>query len=138
MTENVDAGNVVCNDVLMNMAVEDIPFGGVGESGMGNYHGIHGFNTFSRAVGSLIRSQNSEFLTFPRYQYFSYDVKSIKFKLVKFLFEHTMPSWFYLKICSIGQRNPRFFNFVGFSLIVFASGLIGASIQAKKTNSPLF
>ena len=46
------SGGVTVNDVLFHNAMEDLPFGGVGPSGMGNYHGIDGFKTFShgRAV----------------------------------------------------------------------------------------
>ncbi len=46
------SGGVTVNDVLFHNAMEDLPFGGVGASGMGNYHGLDGFKTFShmRAV----------------------------------------------------------------------------------------
>jgi coniferyl-aldehyde dehydrogenase len=46
------SGGVTINDVLFHNAIEDLPFGGVGSSGMGNYHGADGFKTFShmRAV----------------------------------------------------------------------------------------
>lgn len=46
------SGGVTVNDVLFHNAMEDLPFGGVGPSGMGNYHGADGFKTFShmRAV----------------------------------------------------------------------------------------
>ena len=46
------SGGVTVNDVLFHNAMEDLPFGGVGPSGMGNYHGVDGFKTFShgRAV----------------------------------------------------------------------------------------
>lgn len=41
------SGGVTVNDVLFHNAMEDLPFGGVGPSGMGNYHGFDGFKTFS-------------------------------------------------------------------------------------------
>ena len=46
------SGGVTINDVIFHNAMEDLPFGGVGPSGMGNYHGADGFKTFShmRAV----------------------------------------------------------------------------------------
>jgi aldehyde dehydrogenase (NAD+) len=46
------AGGTVINNVILHLANPDLPFGGVGESGMGNYHGFYGFKTFSheRAV----------------------------------------------------------------------------------------
>jgi coniferyl-aldehyde dehydrogenase len=43
------SGGVTLNDVLMHFLAEDLPFGGVGESGMGAYHGEHGFHRFSHA-----------------------------------------------------------------------------------------
>ena len=43
------SGGVTINDVLFHNAMEDLPFGGVGPSGMGNYHGQDGFKTFSHA-----------------------------------------------------------------------------------------
>jgi coniferyl-aldehyde dehydrogenase len=46
------SGGATVNDVIFHNAMEDLPFGGVGPSGMGNYHGSDGFKTFShmRAV----------------------------------------------------------------------------------------
>lgn len=43
------SGGVTINDVVFHNAMEDLPFGGVGPSGMGNYHGQDGFRTFSHA-----------------------------------------------------------------------------------------
>lgn len=43
------SGAVTINDVIFHVSCEDLPFGGVGPSGMGNYHGIDGFKTFSHA-----------------------------------------------------------------------------------------
>lgn len=43
------SGGVTVNDVVFHNAMEDLPFGGIGPSGMGNYHGLDGFRTFSHA-----------------------------------------------------------------------------------------
>ena len=43
------SGGVTLNDALMHAAMEDAPFGGVGASGMGHYHGRDGFLEFSHA-----------------------------------------------------------------------------------------
>ncbi|WP_448581647.1 coniferyl aldehyde dehydrogenase [Thermaurantiacus sp.] len=43
------SGGVTVNDVIFHVAAEDLPFGGIGPSGMGNYHGFDGFKTFSHA-----------------------------------------------------------------------------------------
>lgn len=42
------AGGVSINDTLLHIAQDDLPFGGVGASGMGAYHGEYGFETFSK------------------------------------------------------------------------------------------
>ena len=44
----VMSGGVSVNDALLHVAQHDLPFGGVGPSGMGHYHGREGFNTFSK------------------------------------------------------------------------------------------
>ena len=43
------AGGVTINDVVFHVAQENLPFGGVGPSGMGSYHGVDGFREFSHA-----------------------------------------------------------------------------------------
>ena len=45
------SGGVSVNNVMMHFACDDLPFGGVGGSGMGHYHGRDGFRTFSHAKG---------------------------------------------------------------------------------------
>lgn len=47
------AGTVCVNDTLYQYACSDLPFGGVGASGMGHYHGRDGFITFSKAMPVL-------------------------------------------------------------------------------------
>lgn len=42
------SGGVTVNDALYHVAQHDLPFGGVGASGMGHYHGYEGFVTFSK------------------------------------------------------------------------------------------
>jgi coniferyl-aldehyde dehydrogenase len=42
------AGGVSVNETIVHIAQEDLPFGGVGASGMGHYHGRWGFDTFSK------------------------------------------------------------------------------------------
>lgn len=45
------SGGMSINDTLMHVAQDDMPFGGLGESGMGHYHGEEGFRTLSNARG---------------------------------------------------------------------------------------
>ncbi len=47
------SGSLCINDVILQVAVWDLPFGGVGNSGIGHYHGIHSFNTFSHLKSVL-------------------------------------------------------------------------------------
>jgi len=48
LLERVMSGGVSVNDALFHVGQTDLPLGGVGESGMGHYHGREGFNTFSK------------------------------------------------------------------------------------------
>ncbi|MFL1873636.1 coniferyl aldehyde dehydrogenase [Hansschlegelia beijingensis] len=45
------SGNVTINGTIMHYAQDDLPFGGVGPSGMGAYHGVEGFRSLSHAKG---------------------------------------------------------------------------------------
>ncbi len=49
LIEHTRSGAVTINDIGMHFFAEQLPFGGVGGSGMGSYHGIHGFRRFSHA-----------------------------------------------------------------------------------------
>ena len=46
--DRVMSGGVCVNDALLHPGQHDLPFGGIGESGMGHYHGYEGFVTFSK------------------------------------------------------------------------------------------
>ena len=48
LLEHVMSGGVSVNDALWHVGQHDLPFGGVGASGMGHYHGVEGFITFSK------------------------------------------------------------------------------------------
>tara|TARA_B100001173_G_scaffold304250_1_gene308000 strand:- start:510 stop:1946 length:1437 start_codon:yes stop_codon:yes gene_type:complete len=47
--DKTTSGGVTVNDVISHITMEDLPFGGVGPSGMGSYHGYDGFKEFSHA-----------------------------------------------------------------------------------------
>ena len=47
------SGGVTINDTLLHIAIDELPFGGVGASGMGRYHGKEGFDTFSHQKSVL-------------------------------------------------------------------------------------
>jgi coniferyl-aldehyde dehydrogenase len=50
---------VTINDTILHIAQDDLPFGGVGPSGMGCYHGFAGFETFSVRKGVFRQSRLS-------------------------------------------------------------------------------
>jgi aldehyde dehydrogenase (NAD+) len=51
VTRETSSGALVINDAVVQFVSHHLPFGGVGESGMGSYHGRAGFETFSHAKG---------------------------------------------------------------------------------------
>ncbi|XP_030760710.1 aldehyde dehydrogenase, dimeric NADP-preferring-like isoform X2 [Sitophilus oryzae] len=53
---NTSSGGVCINDTIMHVGVETLPFGGVGNSGMGNYHGKRSFDTFVHKKSVLFKS----------------------------------------------------------------------------------
>lgn len=62
------SGGVCLNDTLLHVAQDDLPFGGVGPSGMGHYHGHEGFLTFSKAKGVFIKQRfNAARMIYPPY-----------------------------------------------------------------------
>ncbi|WP_256680162.1 coniferyl aldehyde dehydrogenase [Pseudomonas sp. Marseille-P9899] len=66
--ENTHSGGACLNDTLLHVAQDDLPFGGVGPSGMGHYHGYEGFQTFSQAKGVLAKQRlNLARLIYPPY-----------------------------------------------------------------------
>ncbi len=67
---NLDFGCGAINDTVMQLANPHLPFGGVGESGMGRYHGKAGFDTFS-AESSVLES--SSVIDLNQFRYPPYD-----------------------------------------------------------------
>lgn len=53
--KETSSGGVCVNDVIVHMLVDTLPFGGVGHSGMGRYHGKFGFDTFTHEKPVLKR-----------------------------------------------------------------------------------
>lgn len=70
----VAAGGVVFNHVAMHVLVPQLPFGGVGESGMGAYHGEWGFQTFSHRKAVLAKTTWPD----PRFVYPPYTDKALR------------------------------------------------------------
>ncbi|MEG2360196.1 aldehyde dehydrogenase family protein, partial [Acinetobacter sp.] len=57
--QETHSGGVCLNETLMTAGMEDLPFGGIGASGMGHYHGHEGFKTFSHAKSVFVRPKFS-------------------------------------------------------------------------------
>jgi coniferyl-aldehyde dehydrogenase len=66
--DQTHSGGVCLNDTLLHVAQDDLPFGGIGASGMGHYHGHEGFLTFSKAKGVFTKQRfNAARLIYPPY-----------------------------------------------------------------------
>ena len=67
--KNTHVGGVCLNETLLHVTQEDLPFGGVGPSGMGHYHGRWGFDTFSKLTPVFRQSRlNASKLFLPPYK----------------------------------------------------------------------
>jgi aldehyde dehydrogenase (NAD+) len=76
----ISFGGGCINDTLIHLSNTNLPFGGVGESGMGSYHGKNGFNTFSH-YKSILKKSNYPDIAF-RYPPYKNKIDIIK-KLLK-------------------------------------------------------
>lgn len=71
LLDKTHSGGVCINDTIMHVAADDAPFGGIGDSGMGHYHGKEGFLTFSKAKTVLAQGKiNIGKLVHPPYESF--------------------------------------------------------------------
>ncbi|NXG55689.1 AL3B1 dehydrogenase, partial [Hemiprocne comata] len=69
--ERTSSGGFCGNDTLMHVTLTSLPFGGIGNSGLGRYHGKFTFETFSHHRGCLHRNMGLEALNTPRYPPYS-------------------------------------------------------------------
>ena len=68
IVEATSSGGVALDDVVIQLANEHLPFGGVGESGAGNYHGVFGFRAFSHERAVFRQAKRSALsLLYPPY-----------------------------------------------------------------------
>ena len=76
----IQSGGVTINDTLIHLSSSRLPFGGIGESGMGTYHGLYSFEEFSQKRAVMDRKTYIEFpLRYPPYN-------SVKLGAVKKIF----------------------------------------------------
>ncbi|XP_015485129.1 aldehyde dehydrogenase family 3 member B1-like [Parus major] len=69
--ERTSSGGFCGNDTLMHVTLPSLPFGGIGNSGLGTHHGKFSFDTFSHHRGCLKRGMGWERLNAPRYPPYS-------------------------------------------------------------------
>ena len=68
VTYHTHAGSMCINEALLQVGVDDLPFGGIGPSGMGSYHGHEGFLTMSKTKSIMRKGRfNSMKLIYPPY-----------------------------------------------------------------------
>jgi len=77
--DRIQSGGVSINDTILHISNPELPFGGVGESGMGDYHGHYGFETFSHRRSIYHRTTRKDWL-------FRYPPYKIKVSWMKKLF----------------------------------------------------
>jgi acyl-CoA reductase-like NAD-dependent aldehyde dehydrogenase len=53
LMNETSSGALTINDMIKHFAIPTLPFGGVGQSGIGFYHGKHGFDTFTHKKAVL-------------------------------------------------------------------------------------
>lgn len=90
------SGGSCVNDTMIHLSVHDLPFGGVGHSGMGAYHGKASFDTFTHNKSCLIRNYNKVAEMIGKMRYPPYSDTNTK-RLSMLLKEFNFPS---LKVLS--------------------------------------
>ena len=74
--QSTSSGGVCINDTIMQVGINELPFGGVGDSGIGSYHGVASFDTFCHHKSVLKKS----FFLELDWRYAPYKEKVEKFK----------------------------------------------------------
>lgn len=103
--DNTKSGAVLVNDTLMHVLESSLPFGGVGGSGMGSYHGIKSFDTFSYERSLMIKSSGLEMVMKARYPPYN-DDKKLMFALLTLGLPDTITEKvkFIFKVCGSTYR----------------------------------
>ena len=73
-------GGGCVNDCIMHLTNDELPFGGVGRSGMGSYHGKKSFETFTHYKSVLVKGKRELNIKYPPYS-------AKKTKLVNIIFK---------------------------------------------------
>lgn len=75
--DRTNSGGVLVNDILMHLQELSLPFGGIGPSGSGNYHGEKSFLTFTHERSTMVKDYGMESITAIRYPPYNDDKVTI-------------------------------------------------------------
>ncbi|XP_055320299.1 aldehyde dehydrogenase, dimeric NADP-preferring isoform X2 [Sitodiplosis mosellana] len=106
------SGSMCINDTVMQYVVEALPFGGVGMSGMGAYHGQASFDTFTHKKSCLVKSMSSiaEFLSSARYPPYSERKTNLLVFLLKKRYSISSKYLGYMALFGLGAASAFLYN----------------------------
>ncbi|XP_050298743.1 aldehyde dehydrogenase, dimeric NADP-preferring-like [Anthonomus grandis grandis] len=112
--KGTSSGGICINDVMVHYSCDALPFGGVGNSGIGRYHGEYSFRTFSHEKATLIRTLNKfgEYIQTIRYPPYS----EKKLNMINVITKKLPP------IPGAEFFKPLFFIFLGVILTLLSFG----------------
>lgn len=107
---NTQSGGVCCNDTIMHLAVDTVPFGGVGPSGMGNYHGKFSFDAFTHKRTCLVKSMGiiGETLSKARYPPYTEGHTTYLSTIMRKRSGISIPYFSYLMVFGVGVAATLF------------------------------
>jgi len=117
--DNTSSGGFTVNETLLQLSVEELPFGGVGASGLGAYHGKFGFDTFTHYKPVLEKDLGWLGETITSFRYPPYIPKNMGF-IRNLLKNREMPSFAFVKYL--------------FLVLIGAALGAGAAVAALKIN----
>ncbi|XP_068620031.1 aldehyde dehydrogenase, dimeric NADP-preferring isoform X1 [Battus philenor] len=94
-SDGTSCGGMCINDTIMHMGVDTLPFGGVGNSGLGAYHGKASFDTFTHKKSCLIKNFNGLGEKIASARYPPYSDKKLK-TITMLMAKRTLPSFKFL------------------------------------------
>ncbi|KAL9248383.1 hypothetical protein vseg_021709 [Gypsophila vaccaria] len=101
LASETSSGSLIFNDTVLQYAADTIPFGGVGESGFGRYHGKFSFDTFSHEKTILKRPMFPDFW----FRYPPWDVKKLEIFRAAYVFNYLA-----VVLIVLGLKKPKPFS----------------------------
>jgi len=115
---HTSSGGLCINDTIMHLGVEELPFGGVGASGMGAYHGKHGFDTFTHYKPILKKDLGTFTEKLGSLRYPPYNEKTMNLLRVLFV-NRSLPSLGWMKsvlVFGVGAGVGAVATYLGYTL----------------------